>query len=163
MNKQKKLQLTEAKKEFLLYLMDEASDEEVLELIDSANKYNGTNIDISLFEDELMDKATFEFEDEDEDSEEEVDEESEDDEDEDDYLNEDSTVEEYLDFLAEQTKSDVKKVIQYLNKNYDLEISTKGDDEFELIENIEEEGVEQEVLWEAIDNIFPDEAEEDEE
>lgn len=162
MNKQQKLQLIEAKKEFLLYLMDEASDEEVLELIDSANKYNGTNIDISLFEDELMDKTTFEFEDEDEDSEE-VDEEGEDDEDEDDYLNEDSTVEEYLDFLAEQTKADVKKVIQYLNKNYDLEISTKGDDEFELIENIEEVGVEQEVLWEAIDNIFPDEAEEDEE
>ena len=161
MNKQQKLQLIEAKKEFLLYLMDEASDEEVLELIDSANKFNGTDIDISLFEDELTDKAIFEFEDEDEDFEEEVDEESE--EDEDDYLNEDSTVEEYLDFLAEQSKSDVKKVIQYLNKNYDLEISTKGDDEFELIENIEEVGVEQEVLWEAIDNVFPDEIDEDEE
>lgn len=161
MNKQQKLQLIEAKKEFLLYLMDEASDEEVLELIDSANKFNGTDIDISLFEDELTDKAIFEFEDEDED--EDSEEESEEDEDEDDYLNEDSTVEEYLDFLAEQSKSDVKKVIQYLNKNYDLAISTNGDDEYELIENIEEVGVEQEVLWEAIDNVFPDDVDEDEE
>lgn len=167
MNKKQKTQLENAKKEFFLYLFDQATDEDILELIDSANQFLDTGIDISLFEEDLIDKGSFEFgpieEDDSDETEEteETEEDSSDDED-DDLIDENSSKEDYLDYLSFIDDSDIKKLIKYLIKNHGLDLDPKAEDD-ELIDQLRDRSVKRAILWEAIDEVIPDDEDEDEE
>lgn len=163
MNKKQKTQLENAKKEFFLYLFDQATDEDILELIDSANQFLDTEIDISLFEEDLIDKGSFEFGPIEEDDSEENEEDSSDEEDddqEDDLIDENSSKEDYLDYLSFYDDRDIKKVIKYLIKNHDLDLDTKAEDD-DLLDQLRSKSVKKALLWEAIDEVIPDDEDEE--
>lgn len=165
MNKKQALQLQNAKKEFFLYLFDQATDEDILELIDSANQFLDTDFDISLFEEDLIDKGSFEFGPIEEDDSEENEEDSSDEEDddqEDDLIDENSSKEDYLDYLSFIDDSDIKKLIKYLIKNHGLDLDPKAEDD-ELIDQLRDRSVKRAILWEAIEEVIPDDEDEDEE
>lgn len=161
MNKKQALQLQNAKKEFFLYLFDQATDEDILELIDSANQFLDTDFDISLFEEDLIDKGSFEFGPIEEDDSEDTEEDSSDDED-DDLIDENSSKENYLDYLSFIDDSDIKKLIKYLIKNHGLDLDPKAEDD-ELIDQLRDRSVKRAILWEAIDEVIPDDEDDEDE